>query len=91
MISKQNRQMASFYRQVSMLVRKNGGKVTLQELEKAWGKKADMVYSWMQWSDAKQWFMVSDANPTTYRLKAHLKGVGQAEINEQINNYYMRE
>lgn len=91
MVDKQARHMASFYRQVSMMIRKNGGKVTLQELEKAWGKKADLVYSYMQWADAKQWFMVCDSNPTTYTLKHCLQGVGQAEINEQINNYYLRD
>lgn len=86
-INKQSRWLAHFYIQVSMQIRKNG-KITLPELERLFKKHSDMVYSWMQWSDAKQWFMACGGNPIEYRMRHHLQGAPQPEINEMIKQYY---
>lgn len=88
MKTNQDKKMARFYRMVAIYARKNG-RVTLKELEGYFRKEADSIFSWMQWSDAKQFFLASNrADGIEYQLAKHLQYLTQGEINDTINKYY---
>lgn len=75
-----------------MVIRKSKtGHVTLAEAEaEALTKKhRDMVFSWLQWSDAKQWFMTGTCSEgICYCLRREYQDTPASEIAREINTHY---
>lgn len=83
-------QLAHFYKQVALLIKKEKmHRVSLSQLEATFKKNKERVFSWMQWSDAKLWFGYDTCDAgICYYLKPHLENASFQEINETINKYY---
>lgn len=82
-----NAKLAGFYRTVAAYMLKRG-KMSLPEIRKRLPKRAHQAFSYMQWQDAKQWFMTLGGSPLEYRLKSHLQQATLAELFAMINDYY---
>jgi len=64
-------------------------RVTLQWLEKFFKRHAECCFSWMQWTDAKQWFTAGTCDTgICYYLKRHLQDAPIKDIWKSINQYY---
>lgn len=85
-----SRQLAHFYKQVAILIKKDKAKrVELSRLEATFKRNANSVFSWMQWTDAKQWFTAGTCDTgICYYLKRHLEDASITEIYNDINQYY---
>ena len=86
----QSRQLAHFYKQVAILIKKDKTKrVELSRLEATFKRNANNVFSWMQWTDAKQWFTAGTCDTgICYYLKRHLQDAPIKEIWDAINQHY---
>lgn len=64
-------------------------KVGLSELERLTPKQAHMVFSWMQWPDAKRWFNSGcDTDGICYTLRRESHDTPLAEIYETLKQIY---
>lgn len=88
--NKQSIQLAHFYKQVAILIKKDKEhRVTLQRLEATFKRNANNVFSWMQWTDAKRWFTAGTCDGgICYYLKRHLEDTPVKEIWDDINQHY---
>lgn len=87
--TKQVRKLAGFYLNVADLIRKDiQHRTTLDKIADKYDR--NMAYSWMQWSDAKQWFTsgIGVDNTLEYYLKPHLLLVSLTELYHIIREYY---
>lgn len=77
------------YNTAAMMITRRGY-VTLAELEARHPKQADAIFSWMQWSDAKNFFTAGSAfgGGTAYHLRRELRGLTAQEITRQIYKYF---
>ena len=65
------------------------GLVHLRELEEALPKCKDSIFSWMQWSDAKNFFHGgSDAQGVYYYLRPEFADAPLAEVYKDIHNFF---
>ena len=83
-------QLAHFYKQVAILIKKDRtNRVSLSRLEATFKRNANSVFSWMQWEDAKRWFVAGTCEDgICYHLKRHLKDTTIHEIYDNINQHY---
>jgi hypothetical protein len=84
---KNNAKLAGFYRTVAAYMLKRG-KINLSKIMELLPKQAHQAFSYMQWQDAKQWFMTLGGSPLEYRLKSHLQQATLTELFTMINDYY---
>lgn len=86
----QSKQLAHFYKQVAILIKKDKEKrVELSRLEATFKRHADSCFSWMQWTDAKRWFTAGTCDTKIcYYLKRHLEDASITEIYNDINQCY---
>ena len=85
-----SRQLAHFYKQVAILIKKDKEhRVTLRRLEATFKRHAECCFSWMQWTDAKQWFTAGTCDTgICHYLKRHLEDAPLTEIYNDINQHY---
>ena len=88
--NKQAMQLAHFYKQVAIIIKKDKAKrVELSCLEATFKRNANNVFSWMQWEDAKRWFTAGTCDTgICYHLKRHLEDAPIKEIWDAINQHY---
>lgn len=92
-IDKQKRNLIHFYKQVALLIIKSEKRyVTLRELEDRFPKWKDAIFSWMQWTDAKEWFGrgggFRPGEGTTYTLKHPYSEMTPGEMISAMNKHY---
>jgi hypothetical protein len=83
--TKQTRKLAGFYLYVATLIFHNiQHRATLAQISEKYD--ANTAFSWLQWSDAKQWFTSSAGG--VYYLKPHLLNSSLSEVYKSIKAYY---
>lgn len=89
-VSNDIRILAGFYTRVAAMIKKSRtGYITLTEAETITKKHVNLVFSWMQWNDAKNWFssgLCEDG--ICYYLRRELTDTPINEIMKDINTHY---
>lgn len=89
-VDNDTRTLARFYCQLAVMIRKSKtGSVTLAEAETLTKRHRDMVFSWLQWNDAKRWFMTGTCSEgICYCLRREYRDIPTSEIAKEINTHY---
>lgn len=90
MKTKEDKRLIHFYKQVALMIIKSKDKrVSLISLEAKFQKHAEMVFSWMQWNDAKVWFHRGIyACGIAYTLRPEYANLSAGEMIAKMNEYY---
>ena len=84
-----HRQKMAYLTAAAKCKKSDHGRVHLHELEEALPKCKDSIFSWMQWSDAKNFFHVgSDAEGVYYSLLPKYEAATLAEVYRDIHNFF---
>ena len=86
-----DRKIMMFLYGAILTARKNQQKkVSLAALRKQYPKQEYMIFSWMQWPDAKRWFNAcNDADGICYILRPEYHDTPSAEIYETLKQIYL--
>lgn len=84
-----HRQKMAYLTAAARCHRDPSGRVHLRELEEALPKCKDSIFSWMQWSDAKNFFHGgNDAQGVYYYLRPEYTDAPLAEVYKDIHNFF---
>ena len=84
-----HRQKMAYLTAAAKCKKSDRGRVHLHELEKALPKCKEAIFSWMQWSDAKNFFHGgNDAEGVYYYLLPKYEAATLAEVYRDIYNFF---
>lgn len=84
-----HRQKMAYLTAAAKCKKSDRGRVHLHELEEALPKCKDAIFSWMQWSDAKNFFHGgNDAEGVYYYLLPKYEAATLAEVYRDIYNFF---
>jgi len=87
---KSDRELIHFYKQVAlMIIKSKDGYVSLSQLESRFPRWRDAIFSWMQWTDAKVWFQLSNrfGCGTTYSLRPEYTDLPPVQMIAEMNKH----
>ena len=85
----EHRQKMTYLTAASKCKKNDRGHVHLHELEEALPKCATSIFSWMQWSDAKNFFHAgNDTEGVYYYLRPEYEGATLAEVYKEIHKFF---
>lgn len=84
-----HRQKMAYLTAAAKCKKNDPGHVHLRELEETMPKSKDAILSWMQWSDAKNFFHAgSDAKGVYYYLRPEYADAPLAEVYREIHKFF---
>ncbi len=87
---KEDKQLIHFYKQVALLIIKSEDRrVSLSQLESRFPKWRDAIFSWMQWTDAKEWCNrgIYECG-LSYTLRPEYADMTYAQMIAEMNKHY---